>query len=887
VNELTSPERSEAETRKELIDPQLIKAGWKIVDSYDPRLDIQIVREHPTSSGPADYIFYIGDKTIAGLEAKKESVEPDNVLSQTQRYARDIQNSHYTFGEYHIPFGYSSNGHKIIFRDFRQRGSFSREIKAFHRPAALTNMLGRATDSSEFWLKSNEITHSWLRPYQIEAVKAIEDAIIKRKRKMMVAMATGTGKTVTVIELIHRLLKSGMVRRVLFLVDRRALAAQAVGAMAAFEAEPGLKFDRIYEVYSQQFRREDLEDDVFNPKVLPNEYLTNPKSGTSFVYVSTIQRMRINLFGYPSESTETGDEEEIADAEQLDIPIDAFDLIIADECHRGYTTLETGKWREVLDYFDAIKVGLTATPALHTKAYFDDIVYQYDYQQAVRDGWLVDYDPVLIKSDIRMNGLFLRPGEEIESVDTDTGRKRLEVLEDEREFNTTDLERAITAPDSNKKIVQEYLKYALDFESKRGHFPKTIVFATNDISHRSHAEQLVSFLRSECGRGDDFVQKITGNPNVDRPLQRIKEFRNRKLPAIVVSVDMLTTGVDIPSVEAIIFIRPVKSRILFEQMLGRGTRKCPDIHKSHFIVFDAAGVLDYFSKATAFTTDPPSEPTKPIKEIIGSINDARDRDYNVRVLIKRLQRMDKSISSEGRTRISEFIPNGDIAGFARDLSNKIKTDFVGIMGTLNDPGFQTLLENYPRPPATFIVAPGKEDVVTSTPVFKTRNGQELKPDDYIQAFTKFVKENPDHITALEILLKKPKEFTYSDLEELRAELRDREENFSEENLRKAYDNELTDIISIIHHAASGEPLGTTQERVRRAVDKIRQQMSLTPQQEEWLGLIEDHLSRNLLIEKEHFSSIPFSRHGAWKRADADFGGILETLLREINAAVVQ
>ncbi|KAF5031769.1 hypothetical protein DSECCO2_624320 [anaerobic digester metagenome] len=463
----------------------------------------------------------------------------------------------------------------------------------------------------------------------------------------------------------------------------------------------------------------------------------------------------------------------------------------------------------------------------------------------------------------------------------------MEILEDEREFNTSELERAITAPDSNKKIVQEYLKYALDFEIKRGHFPKTIVFATNDISHRSHAEQMVNFLRNECSRGDDFVQKITGNPNVDRPLQRIKEFRNRKLPAIVVSVDMLTTGVDIPSVEAILFVRPVKSRILFEQMLGRGTRKCPDIHKSNFIVFDAVGVLNYFSKASAFTTDPPYEPTKPIKEIIGAINDARDRDYNVRVLINRLQRMDKSISSEGRTRMSEFIPNGDIAGFARDLSNKIKTDFVGIIGTLNDPGFQTLLDNYPRPPATFIVASGKEDVVTSTPVFKTRSGHDLKPDDYIRAFTKFVKENPDHIAALEILMNKPKEFTPSDLEELRAKLRDREEVFSEDNLRKAYDNELTDIISIIRHAASGEPLAMTQERVRRAASKIRQQKTMTPQQEKWLGLIEDHLSRNLLIEKEHFSSIPFSRYGAWKRANADFGGILEMLLKEINAAVVQ
>lgn len=880
-------ERPEAKTRKERIDPQLIKLGWEIVNSYNPTLKSQVVREYPTSSGPADYILFVDGKPLAGLEAKKESVDPDSVLGQAQRYARHIEHSPFTFGEYHIPFGYSSNGHKIVFRDFRRSNSRSREIKAFHRPEALMEMLGRDTNSSEQWLQSNPLDHKYLRPYQKDAITSIEDSIINGRRKMMVAMATGTGKTVTIIELIHRLLTSGMVHRVLFLVDRRALAAQAVGAMAAFEAEPGLKFDRIYEVYSQQFRREDLDEDVFDPKVLSNDYLTAPKPGISFVYVSTIQRMRINLFGYPGETPGMGDEEDTSDAEKLDIPIDAFDLIIADECHRGYTTLETGKWREVLDYFDAIKVGLTATPALHTKAYFDDIVFQYDYEQAVRDGFLVDYDPILINSDIRMNGLFLKAGEEVQNVDTETGRMKLETLEDEREFNTSDLERAITAPDSNKKIVQEYLRYAREFESKRGHFPKTIVFASNDLSHRSHADQLVNFLRDECGQGDDFVQKITGNPNVDRPLQRIKEFRNRKLPAITVSVDMLTTGVDIPAVEAILFIRPVKSRILFEQMLGRGTRKCPDIHKTHFMVFDAAGVLDYFSKATAFTTDPPSEPTKPIREIIGAINDARDRDYNVRVLIKRLQRMDKSISSEGRAKISDFIPNGDISIFARDLPNKLKNDFVGIMGTLNDPGFQTMLENYPRPPATFMIAREKEDTVTSTPVFKTRGGQELKPEDYIQVFTKFVKENPDHISALDILLHKPSEFTYAELEELRLKLRDREENFSEENLRKAYENELTDIISIIRHAALGEHLGTTQERIQRAMSKIRHDMPLTPQQEKWLSLIEDHLTRNLLIDKGNFSTIPFSRYGAWKRADADFGGNLESLLREINAAVIQ
>ncbi len=331
-------------------------------------------------------------------------------------------------------------------------------------------------------------------------------------------------------------------------------------------------------------------------------------------------------------------------------------------------------------------------------------MYKYDYERAVRDGYLVDYDPIVISSKIRMKGLFLKVGEEVQYVDTETGEMASELLEDEREFNTSDLERAVTAPDSNEKILQEYLLYAREFNEKRGHFPKTLIFASNDLPHRSHADQIVNILRNECGKGDDIVQKITGSPTVDRPLQRIREFRNRKQPSIVVTVDMLSTGVDVPAVEAIVFIRPVKSRILFEQMLGRGTRKCLDIHKTHFMVFDAVGVLEYFSKATAFTTDPPSPPTRPIKDVIGAISDNRDRDYNVRVLVKRLQRIDKNITKEGRDKLSEFIPEGDISAFARTLPERVKDDFVGIMGILSNVKLQTLLEDYPRPPKTFIIA---------------------------------------------------------------------------------------------------------------------------------------------------------------------------------------
>ena len=262
------------------------------------------------------------------------------------------------------------------------------------------------------------------------------------------------------------------------------------------------------------------------------------------------------------------------DDEIEDIPIHSFDVIIADECHRGYTSSEDSKWREVLDHFDAIKIGLTATPAQHTTAFFNNVVYNYPVQKAIADGYLVDYDMVKIDSGIRMEGLFLEPGEEVQYIDPLTGVKRYDTLEDERDFNPSSIERKATAPDTNKKIVKEYAKYARDFEEKYGRFPKTLVFATTDVPHTSHADRIVEWLREEFSdKGGEFVKKITGT--VDRPLQRIREFRNRNdEPGIVVTVDLLSTGVDIPKLEAIVFIRGVKSRILFDQMMGRGTRLC-------------------------------------------------------------------------------------------------------------------------------------------------------------------------------------------------------------------------------------------------------------------------------------------------------------------------
>src|SRR2546427_7631512 len=292
---------------------------------------------------------------------------------------------------------------------------------------------------------------------------------------MLLAMATRPGKTFVMVNQIYRLLKSGIARRVLFLVDRRVLARQAVQAFAAFEAEPGRKFHKLYPVYSQRFQRDEEPDDSrFDPEVLPESHLTDPNPGHTFVYVCTIQRMAINLFGRGAVFG-GGDEQPEDDADRLDIPIHAFDVIIADECHRGYTSAELSLWRKTLDHFDALKIGLTATPAVHTKAYFKDIVYRYEYERAVREGYLVDYDVVAIRSNVRMDGVFLKEGEQVTVVDPETGNKKLDQMEDERQFATTEIEEKITSPDSNKKILEEIKKYAEDHEVQYGRFPKTLI----------------------------------------------------------------------------------------------------------------------------------------------------------------------------------------------------------------------------------------------------------------------------------------------------------------------------------------------------------------------------------------------------------------------------
>jgi len=422
--------------------------------------------------------------------------------------------------------------------------------------------------------------------------------------------------------------------------------------------------------------------------------------------------------------------------------------------------------------------------------------------------------------------------------------------------------------------------------------PKCLIFAANDLPHTSHADQLVDICRDVFGRGDSFVQKITGR--VDRPLQRIREFRNRPNPGIVVTVDMLSTGVDISDLEFVVLLRPIKSRILFEQILGRGTRKGERFRdKSHFTVFDCfdGTLLEYFRQATAITAEPPDRPARTIVEVIEDIWANRDRRYNIRCLVKRLQRIDKEMSAEAREQFARFILDGDLARYAKGLPAALEDDFTGTMQLLRDKDLQNLLMNYPRKPRVFYVAYATEDEVESEWLIRAGVGQEYRPEDYLTAFARFVKENEAQVEAIGILLGRPQGWGTDALNELREKLAAAREHFTTENLQKAhaacYRKSLVDIISMVKHAArEAEPLLTATERVGRAFAVVTAGQTFTAEQQRWLDRIREHLIANLTIEPGDFDTLPiFARDGGWARANREFGGRLDGLLQKINEAV--
>ncbi|MFO0652688.1 MAG: type I restriction-modification enzyme R subunit C-terminal domain-containing protein, partial [Polyangiales bacterium] len=363
---------------------------------------------------------------------------------------------------------------------------------------------------------------------------------------------------------------------------------------------------------------------------------------------------------------------------------------------------------------------------------------------------------------------------------------------------------------------------------------------------------------------------------------------------IAVTVDLLSTGVDVPDLEVIVFLRFVRSRILFVQMLGRGTRKSDNLpDKSHFTVVDAfnGSLVRYFRAATDMTEAPPDKPSRPIGKVIDDIWANRDRAYQIRCLVKRLQRIDKEMSGEARDLFAAWVPDGDLAAFAKALPSKLASDFTATMKLLRDEGFKKLLVDHPRPRRVFTIAEHQTDTVQSEWLVHGLDGKEYKPVDYLTVFETYVRDNPDQITAIEILLDAPKRWSGSALSELRTRLKTAGPGFDERVLLKAhqirYDKALVDIISMVKHAArSTEALLSAEERVARAFDAITAAKTFTPEQQSWLSRIRAHLVKNLSLDATDFDIMPaLFDYGGYEAANEDFDGALDALIERINEAV--
>lgn len=596
-------EWSEAQTRC-LIDEQLRKAGWE-ADTNNLRYSKGTrpvkgrniaISEWPTDSqlcskGSADYAFFIGEKLVAVMDAKKWGEDVASTIDvQVKDYAQSIRAEHDKYiiskwGKYQVPFLFASNGRAFLeqlrtksgiwFLDARKPENQSYPIRNWFSPDDIEEKLKQDIDKANKALNDaddsfmEDTTGLNLRDYQIKAISKATDAIIEGKQTALLAMATGTGKTRTVLGLIYKMLESKRFRRILFLVDRVSLGEQAMDTFKDVKLKELMTLNQIYEI-------KDIDDNEINLETK--------------VSISTVQGLlkRTILSDKP------------------DLMPGAFDLIIVDEAHRGYildremTDEEIlysdqldymSKYKQVIEYFDAVKIALTATPALHTTQIFGEPIFTYSYREAVIDGWLVDHDPpYIINTDFIENNVKFKKGESLAEYDPNTNELlNGSVLEDELDFDVSDFNRQIVLPNHTRKVLEEIASF-INPESDE----KTLIFAVND----SHADCIVDTLRDiykEYGISNDAIMKITGKTaggNKKKILQVIKQFKNNQYPNIAVTVDLLTTGIDVPKICNLVFMRKINSRILFEQMLGRATRLCPEIGKTHFNIFDAVRVYE-------------------------------------------------------------------------------------------------------------------------------------------------------------------------------------------------------------------------------------------------------------------------------------------------------
>lgn len=924
------------------IDEQLKASGWKI--QTWPKVNLGeglgvAVREYPIDSGKgqytdsADYLLFVDRLVVGVIEAKKDETILSQVEEQTLRYAT----SKIKFRNEDTPlsFLFEATSQVIHFTDLRDPAPRARELFHFFKPETL-QVWSKQEHSLRYSLKNSmpELEKATLRDCQVSAISGLEKSLAENRPRSLIHMATGAGKTFTAINAVYRLLNHGGAKRILFLVDTRNLGKQAQQEFHAFKPQGKQTF--FHENHIVQRLNSSTIDDAAE------------------VCICTIQRMYSILSGKPiDESAEDVSLHEIKQNQQQGklvkynpaVPIETFDFIIVDECHRSIYNL----WKQVLDYFDAFTIGLTATPDKRTFGFFNEnIVAEYSYEDSVLDGVNVGYDVYEIETEIGNKGAELKAKEWLDHRDKLTRKKRWAQAEEDSNYTSKDLDRSVVNKSQIRQVIKA-MKRAVETEifPHRKEVPKTLIFAKTD----SHADDIIQIVREEYGQGNEFCKKVTYSAK--DPDAILNDFRNDFNPRITVTVDMIATGTDVKPLEILLFMRDVRSKGYYEQMKGRGVRSLSyeDLHnvsksattdKDRFVLIDAVGV-----EKSLKTESRPLEkaPNLSMKDLLQGVAMGHRDDDTIQSLASRLTRLAKHLDKRGLDKV-EKLAGKPLPQLARELLTSIDPDAInkkaltnakeaGITrseDTLTDSERQTAKEQLVDQACQSFDNPETRDVIESARRDReqlidhinldtiTYSGYSSQAADdaekMIQTFKDFMEQHKDDIQALSFFYQQPYQrrgLTFAMLEELHQALSKPPLLLTTEKLWTAYErlnqsdssnkkktdtkHQLTDIISLIRFAIG---LDTELKPFAEQVDakfkkwifrhNAQRSTAFTEQQTQWLRLIKDHISASCFIERDDFDYSPFSDHGglqkAWGLFNIGDNNELDSLMAEMNQELI-
>lgn len=902
------------------IDTLLSLAGWCVQDKnkigFAAGLGIA-VREYQTDVGPADYVLFV-DKTAVGvIEAKPESYghKITQVETQSARYA--AARLKWVNNNQPLPFVFESTGSIIRFTNRRDPAPRSREVFNFPRPETMQEWLSKPASLRSRLQSIPPLPHTGLRKCQIKAIEKLEESFSNDHPRALIQMATGAGKTYMAITSVYRLLKHADAKRILFLVDTRNLGEQAEQEFMAYLPNDGnRKFTELYNV--QRLKSSFIAKDIQ-------------------VCISTIQRMYSLLKGEDlDESVEESNpaesmlqvKEPVPVAYNPKLPPEFFDFIIIDECHRSIYNL----WRQVLEYFDAYLIGLTATPDNRTYGFFrKNVVSEYGHEKAVADGVNVGNEVYVIETERTRGGGQLRANQAVEKREKLSRARRWERQDVDEVYLAKQLDRDIVNPDQIRTVIRTFRDELPKIFPRRNEIPKTLIFAKTD----SHADDIIQTVREEFGQGNEFCKKVTYGSKED-PKSILAQFRNDFFPRIAVTVDMIATGTDVRPLECLLFMRDVKSRNYFEQMKGRGTRTLEhdDLKKvspsaasakTHYVIVDAIGV----TKSLKTSSQPlVTKPLMSLKDLATSVMmGVRDTD-TVSSLAGRLARLDKQLDEKEQTRVKEKargVSLKEIVGNLLDAidPDKVETKVQELKGipSIAEPGrdLHRFAQNALVGEAASVfngelisfldgIQREKEQTIDHDGLDSVRHSgwagdSEENASKMARDFKEYLEANRDQVEALTIFYSQPhrrRELTYAMIRALRDKLKNDKPLLSPLRVWQAYAlldeykgndpaTELTALVALIRRVCGiDKTLMPYADTVRKNFqDWIMKHHSgsgekFNEEQMDWLRMIRDHIITSFHIERDDFEMAPFDARGGLGRMYQLFGDRMDKMINEMN-----